>query len=334
MPSVGDREYTIEVPGIPAEEESLAKKEIGGLVDGVAAVVDALGAPFPLKAICVTDRFEDEVNRLLQERSGTTGYAAVRSHVRAIGKTLPIRSEDGDLGFAVIIDAKQVDSWDLKNSHCLTTVLHELFHVFREGRHLERLGEEEYTADTDTRERLLDRRASGLLDEFYVDRLVDASVRALAKKDDGTSWSLRELAEAQGVDWPQTLLDGLYGVPQVVDDRIQQFLTSRIGIDELAAVLIPNITDLLTLLSHTASRYMGTERWPDIVQGIKETEASRRFLRQHLDTILGQLYDSELPSEESVQIVAHALEGVFGNCGLGFKTIPEGMYISVDAPSP
>ena len=41
----------------------------------------------------------------------------------------------------------------------------------------------------------------------------------------------------------------------------------------------------------------------------------------------------ELPFEESVQIVAHAVEGIFHNCGLSFQTVPEGIYISVDAPS-
>ena len=44
----------------------------------------------------------------------------------------------------------------LNNSRCLTTVLHEFIHVLREERHLERLGEEEYTADGDTWERWLD----------------------------------------------------------------------------------------------------------------------------------------------------------------------------------
>ena len=334
MPSVGDREHIIEVPGIPPARQSLAKRDIGWLLDLVAAAAHARGAPYLLRRICVTDRFEDEVRQLLQERSGHTEYVAVRSHVRAIGKTLWTRSQHGDLEFVVIIDASEMGSWGLNNPRCLTTVLHELIHVIFEGYHFQRLGEGEYTADADTRERCLDRWASSLLDEFEVDRLVDALVRVLAKRDDGQPLSLRDLEEGQGVDWTQALLDQLKQMPEALDNRIWQFRTWQVGIEELAAVVIPDIKDLLILLSHTASMYMGTERWPDTVKDIKETEASRRFLRQHLETILGQLADREVPFEESVQIVAHALEGIFKNCGLGFQTTQEGMYISVDAPSP
>ena len=96
-----------------------------------------------------------------------------RKNAHAIGKTLWMRSEQGDIGFTVIIDAKQIGPWSLNNPLCLTTVLHELIHVFYEERHLKRLGEEEYVAVANTSERLLDGLATSLLDEFVVDRFVD-----------------------------------------------------------------------------------------------------------------------------------------------------------------
>ena len=271
MTSSKDREYTVDVSGIPAQQRSLARQDIGRLVDAVAVVAKARGKQFLLQRICVTDRFEDEVNRLLQERSGPTGYAAVRSHVRAIGKTLWIRSQHGDLKFAVVIDANQMGSWRFNNARCLTTVLHELSHILCEERHLQRLGEEEYTAFADTRERLLDGWASMLLDEFDVDRLVDALLRGLATTSEGRPWSLQELEEAQGADWIQGLRAGLHQMPDFVDEKVWEFRTGRIGIDDLATVVVPNIRDVLVLLSHTASMYMGTERWPGIVKDIKET---------------------------------------------------------------
>ena len=116
---------------------------------------------------------------------GLTGYVAARRNAHAIGKTLWTRSDQGSLGFVVIIDAVQIGPWALSNARCLTTVLHELNHVLREERHLKRLGEEEYTASGDTRERRLDGWACLLLDEFDVDRLVDVMVGALASKQDG-----------------------------------------------------------------------------------------------------------------------------------------------------
>ncbi len=339
------REHTIEVPGVPVGLQSLAKADIGILINAIAAIADARGIQFRLNKIRVTDCFEDDVNRLLNERSGRTGYVAARNNAQAIGKTLWIRSQQGDLSFVVIIDAKQIidakviidakqiGSWGLKNPLCLTTVLHELAHVLYEERHLKRLGEEEYTADANTRERLLDGCSSSLFDEFCVDRLVDVLVRVIVTKDDGGPWSLRELDEAQGIDWVQWLLDSLTQTPRLIEEKVWQYQAMQMGIDDLASVVIPHIKELLTLLSHTASRYMGTELWPDIVERIKETEASQRFFKEHLDTILGQLDDAQLPFEESVQIVAHAVEGIFHNSGLSFQTVPDGVYISVDEPS-
>ncbi len=288
---------------------------------------------FLLKKIRVTNCFEDDVNRLLNERSGIAGYVAARNNVQAIGRTLWIRSQQGKLSFAVIIDAKQIGEWGLQNPKCLTTVLHELVHVLYEERHLDRLGEEEYTTDADTAERWLDGYATSLLDEFDVDRVVDTLVRGLARKDDGSPWSLRELDEAQGIDWVQSLMNSINQVPSFIEEKLWQFQTRQVGIDEIATVVIPAMKDLFKLLSHTASRYKCTELWPDIVERIKETDASQRFFKEHLDTILGQLDDDQLPFEESVQTLVHAVDAILHNCGLSLQTVPGGVYISVDTSS-
>ncbi len=332
MNSTG-REYKIEVPGIPPKLHSTAKEDIGRLLDAITRVADRQGMRFLLDKVRITDRFEDDVNQLLNEHSALTGYVAARRHVHAIGKTLWTRSEQGDLGFVVIIDAIQIGPWALNNARCLTTVLHEVTHVLREERHLERLGEEEYTANGDTRERLMDGWACLLLDEFDVDRQVDAMVGRLATKEDGQPWSLRELDEAQGLDWVHVLLDSLDRLPPLVDEEVCRFRTREMGIDDLAMSVIPCIKDSLRLLSHTAARYMGTDSWPDIVLRIEETDASQRFLKDHLDTILAHFEDARLPLEESVQAVGRAVEGLFHNCGLRFRTYPEGVYISVSEPS-
>ena len=328
-----EREHIIEVPGLPAKMQSIAKKDIGMLIDIVAMVAEKEGSQFLLDMVCITDCLEDEVNRMLNERSGLTGYVAARRNAHAIGKTLWIRSQQGVLGFVAIVDAGQIGPWGLNNSRCVITVLHELIHVLREERHLERLGEEEYTADGDTRERLLDGWACLVLDEFDVDRLVDTLVGGLAKKDDGNPWSLRELDEAEGLDWVHGLLDSLDRLPRFVDEEVRKYRTRQMGLDELAVSVIPYIKDLLRLLSNTASRYMGTDLWPGIVERIKETEASQRFLREHLDIILDRFHDTQLPLEETLQIVAHAVEGILRNCGLRFQTVPDSVYIYVSEPS-
>ena len=328
-----DREHNIEVPGIPPELQPNAKEDIGRLLDAITRLADKQGMQFLLDRVRVTDRFEDDVNRMLNERTGDARYVAARRNAHAIAKTLWVRSDQGDLGFVVIIDAGQIGPWALSNAQCLITVLHELVHVLLEERHLERLGEEEYTADRDTRERLLDGWARLLRDEFDVDRLVDVIVGGVASKEDGQSWSLRELDEAQGLDWVDGLLDTLNRLPGFVDEEVCKFRTCQIGIDDIAISVVPYVEDLLTLLSHTAARYMGTDIWPGCVERIRETDASQRFLKEHLDIILTHFDDVLSPLEESIQAVGQAVEGIFRNCGLGFRTVPEGVYISVSEPT-
>lgn len=327
------RGYKIEVPGLPPELQSIPREDIGRLLDAIAIVAGKRGMRFLLDRVRITDQFEDNVNQLLSERSGLTGYVAARRNAHAIGKTLWTRSKQGELGFVVVIDARRIGSWALSNARCLITVLHELIHVLREERHLERLGEEEYTANGDTRERLLDGWACLLLDEFDVDCLVDVLLGEFAKKEDGQPWSLREFDEAQGLDWVNGFLDSLNRLPPFVDEEVYRFRTRQMGIDDLAKSVMPCIKDLLRLLSHTTARYMGTDLWPDIVERIKQTDASQRFLKEHLDTILVYLDDTQSPLEESLQGIEQAVEGIFHNCGLGFRTVPDGVYISVSEPS-
>ena len=116
-------------------------------------------------------------------------------------------------------------------------------------------------------------------------------------------------------------------------DRQGQYRIGQIDIQRLADGVIPYVNDLLTLAVHTASLYMGTDDCQGIEERIKETDSFNRFLKGHLETILNQLDGSRPPLEESMQIVASAVEGVFQNCGLSFKTVPEGLYIAVGAPS-
>ena len=75
MTNIG-QEHTIEVPGVPSGLQPRAKEDIGILLNGIAAIADARGMKFLLNKIRVTDCFEDDVNRLLNKRSGRGGYDA------------------------------------------------------------------------------------------------------------------------------------------------------------------------------------------------------------------------------------------------------------------
>ena len=333
MPRTDEREYAIELPGVPSDLQSRAERDIELLAGCIAAVAKTMGRPFMLNLIRVTDRFQDDVNQVLKRRSGHAGYVATRSNIRAIGKTLWTRSERGDLGFAVVIDANQMGPWGLENPTCLTTILHELSHVLYEVRHIEKLGDEEYCSDTDTAERLLDGWARTLVNEFDVDRLVDCVVPVMATKDDGQPWSLRELDEAQSVDWVDLMLTELEQMPRFIDDVVFRYQIRQIDTDELFARVVPHVRDTLVVLSHTAARYMGAEMWPEIIGRIKKTEGCQRFLKEHLDTILEQLNGPQRPCADRLEVVAEGVQGILGYCGLSFTTVPGGVYVAVEVPS-
>ena len=261
-------------------------------------------------------------------------YAATRDSVCAIGKILPTQSRHGGIGYVVLIDANIVVPWSISNPWCLTTVLHELFHVVFKGHPLMRLGNAEDSDFGDTRESLLNSVARSLLIENYVNCAVDAAVHEIATKDNGEPVSLLELEKAKGSDWVEGLLLALDRMPQFIDEKILQFQIGQISIDDIDTKVIPYVKDILILLTHTASIYTGTEHWPRIHEQIKNNEATRRFLEESLEDILSQFSVDRLQFEASVKVVAEAVEGIYRNCGLTFKNVPKGLWISVDSPSP
>ena len=326
-------ELTIELPGVPVEIRSRVEEQIRFIVERIATVLEQKTFPSMPTLILVSDSFQDDVNRYLRERAGPSGYVAQRESVHAIARTLWVRSDEGMLRFVIVIDAKQGNPWSPENLQCLITVLHEILHVPQEVRRLEMLGEEEYTAGNDTAQRMLNRNANLLIDEYDVDRRVDALLRLFVTDGNGQPLSLRELKEDEGEDWAQALLDSLDRMPQVVDESVNQVLSGQKGVQYLADTVIPYVFDLLVQVSHTAALYMGTDRWDRIMDSIGKTEASERFLKQHLASILSRLADGQAALADSVHVVANAMEGIYENCGLHFPEYSGGLYIDPSPPS-
>ena len=86
-------------------------------------------------------------------------------------------------------------------------------------------------------------------------------------------------------------------------------------------------------MSHTIAIYHRAEHWSTILDLIKSTEGGRRFLRQNLDIIINQLSNRECSVSDAKTAIAIAVEDIFFHCGLGFQTVDEGVYISVQAPA-
>ena len=327
------RTFCIELPGLHEDLRSAAENDIEKLVDFISPIAERLDLPFLLRLVRVTDHLQVDVNRLEKENSGFGGYVARRNELHGIGRTCVKRSENGELGFAVIVDARLMKQWRIDNPWCFITILHELGHVLLETLHLHTLGSEEYFADADTGERVLAKRARSLSDEFSVDRLVDLIVFAIAKDESGQPLSLREIDEARGLNWPQEFSNRLKQMPKFIDDKVYEYKAVHGNLERFLSEVPPYVTDTLTLLSYVAARYMETDLWPEMLNGFKKSEACRRFMKEHLDNLLDHLGKSKITSSKSLQGVASAVEGIFHNCGVGYKTVPNGVYVSVGWPS-
>ena len=325
--------HKISVAGVAEDARAKTIADIEQLLALSRQVARGLSQPFELAEIIVTDRFQEMVNQL--EREGGTGgeYRSVRSDVRALATTRKAELPSGDVQFIVIIDASQMDACDITSPRFVATLYHELVHVRINSSRLVTEGEGETVRNPWSREAWLDGCAETILDEYDVDREVDAFIGSVCKNPDGSDCSLWELEEAYLMDWVGGLVNGLNRMPSVIDDDVRAYQVGRTTIDALAEKMIPYVKDLLTLLSHTVAIYHKSDRWPEILDLIRSTEGSRRFLRQNLDIIINQLGDLECSVFDAKTVIVAAVEDIFHHCGLGFQTVDEGVYISVQTPA-
>ena len=221
-------DYIVELSGVPPDMSPAVEMDIRKIADCMARVAEELDIPVMLQRVQLTNSFEGDVNRLLEERSGFAGYTAQRENAHAVAKTIWTWKNQDDVGFSVIIDANHTAPWTLSNPNFLVTLLHELSHVLRETLHFRRLGVEEYTATADTRERWLERWASLILDEYKVDRIVDGVLYEIARNEDGELLSLREIDERGGGDWVAGLLERLDCTPQFVTRKSGSFSEEKL----------------------------------------------------------------------------------------------------------
>ena len=323
----------ISVAGVAENSRAKTIADIEQLVNISEKLADSLSQPFNLAEIIVTDRFQEAVNQLELETGAGGEYSSIRSDVRAIGTTRKVVLPGSDAQFVVIIDASQMDACDSTSPRFVATLYHELVHVRFNSSALANTREAETVINPWSREAWLNGCAKTVLDEYDVDRQVDVFVRSVCKKSDGSDWSLRELEEAYQMDWVGGLVRGLNSMPSVIDGKIRDYQTGHLAIDDLAEQLVPYVKDLLTLMSHTIAIYDRSDQWPAILDLIKSTEGGKRFLRQNLDIIINQLSNRECSVSDAKTAIAAAVEDIFAHCGLGFQTVDEGVYISVQTPA-
>ena len=328
-------EFVVDVEEIGEEYRDGAERDIRWLASIAAGVAEGLRLPFLLQEIRLTSRLQEDVNELLQQKLGSPGeFSALRDDVFAYGKTMLACSPDGEIKFVVLIDLRFICPWNSQNPWFLVAVLHELGHVIYEAQALERLGQEAYVTYEHTREGRLDSISKTLVDEYRVDRFVDWVVKRIGTDNTGNPLSLHKIEEEiKDMDWSGSLMSALERMPQRIDDVVCRYRTGKIGVDKLLTRADSSVRDVLVLFSHTCALYLGTDSWSDIIERIKGTEASRRFLGGHIEAIAEALLNNELTIEDTLQVVAHAVECILRCCGLTLEDKPQGLYIGVEWPN-
>lgn len=327
--------YLVNVAAIGEEYQDAAEKDIKVLASFAAGVARALELPFLLQEIRLTESLQEDANEIFRQKRDLPGeYSTRRDDVFAYAKTLWVLSQDGEVEFVVLIDLRFICPWNLNSPWFLVAVLHELGHVVFEAQALKRLGQEEYLTSELTRESLLRSLSKTTIDEFRVDRLVDLLLKSYFTDDTGNPYSLHRIEEeVKAMDWAGSLMSALQKLPQRIDGVVCSYKTRKIGLEELLDKAPSLVQDVLVLFSHTCALYLGTDSWSCIDERLKETEAARRFLGGHFEAIAEALLSDDLTIEESLGIVALAIENIFRSCGLTFEDTPEGLYTAVNWPA-
>lgn len=333
-------ELIIEISGVPDAHMPIIEGDLRLWVSGIAGAAENLGLPYRLKRVTVTADFDGAVNRVLKNNYGFDGYAAKRNEIQAIGKTLPIRIEDGAIEFEVILDVNQLSQWgdpssQQRNAIILQNTMHELFHVALEGQHLKRLGNEEYMSSEDTKEQWFSSWAKILLDEYRVDCLVDGLLAKISADEAGNPGSLRVMTESEEGGWVDHAIFLLSEIESVVDRDIPAFKSEQVTFEEVIVPIPHRIQDLLVFIIHTVATYEESDDWEDLRARIKGTTTYQRFLDPNMSDILRiissiRFGDTGDTIDAAIAKIAANLEIIHHKFGLSYRTVADGVFIGVD----
>lgn len=338
MTEENNASLSLQLSGIPDDLQSQMVEDIKYLIAYFVQLSEQAKRPYRLTRLVFTDTFQDEVNQVLLAHSDHEGYEAGRNGVHAMGKTMWIPITPDEVGFCVILDARLFCQYGLRHPLALATFVHELMHVFFETGHLLREGVDAFKAPPFTKESLIQRSATSLIDEFDVDCWVDDLLMAdgfLARFgfDDCPGMTLRTVYETVEVDWPAHAVACFSDMPAAIEEKVNAYLEGKVSIEVLLDDVYGIVKDVLTVLSHAAAVYRKDEHWPDAEHTISATSGSRRFLKQHLHTILAGLRDNDENLQARIEAVTPAIDGILMNCGLTLETQDEGIYVGVKPPA-
>jgi hypothetical protein len=285
-----------------------------------------------IAGITIAADFERTVNQLLPDlvKEGYD-YKAQHHSGKAIGKTIR-RVDDGGITFNIVLDGGFLGGWeDGARPARIELIFHELFHAWLDKKRFGRMGPAGFRNDYLTIEGVCFSLAL-IRDEYLVDCYLDEVCRRFLTGDGQGPIGLKQLNLARGIDYRDEYLKLLADMPGVIDGAVAQGKAGRKTIAEVWHTVHDYVEEVLTTFAHLAAGQEKEPDWMDIQKMIAETQAHQKYLAGHTRVIYTEWinYFSETYDESSsLGIISKEIGEIFHACGLSFKNVPEGIYISI-----
>jgi hypothetical protein len=320
----------IELKGVAAPKRAEAENEIK---EYLAILEKSFSAPeINFSRIIVAHDFEETVNGLLPvlNKEGYN-YEAKRHAVKAVGKTIRNMTENG-LAFTVVTDGRYIGKWAGNEKPARFEVFfHEFIHAYLDQKRYKSMGAAGFKNDYRTIEGVCFGLAL-IRDEYIVDSYLDVLCRQWVAAGDGAPAGLNELNLKRGINYPDTFIRLVDGLPDFLKVNIAEFKAGNRGMGELWNGLANYIEEILTVFAHLAGSREKEDDWETVKQKISAPEPYKKYLAGRLKNIYREWINYFLDGYDeakSLQICAGEIREIFHNCGLSFKNVKDGIFIEV-----
>mgnify|MGYP001373218972 CR=1 FL=1 len=320
----------IDVAGVISPGQNEAKSEI----EGYLSLFEKSFSPevINIAKVIVAADFERAVDSLLTDlkKSGYK-YAAGRRSVKAVGKTVH-NIAGNDISFTVVIDGKYIGNWeDDEKAARFEIFYHEFIHAYLSKKRFINLGADGFRNDYRTIEGVCFSLAL-TRDEYIVDSYLDVMCKKSLTGADNEPLGLKKLNLGRGINYPDIFMQLLADMPDIIGKIISEYQAGKTSVGVMWNRLCAFVEEILTIFAHLAGSQDNEADWDTVKQRISDSEPYKKYLAGHIKKIylewiayFGENYDEA----KSLEIIQNEIMEIFHNCGLKFKNVAKGIFITI-----
>jgi hypothetical protein len=321
----------IDVEGVVSRRQDEAKNEI---IEYLTIFTKSFSEEVTISKVIVASDFEQTINNLWSgSKEYGLKYKAKRYSVKAVGKILH-NIENNNISFIVIIDGKYIGNWQNNEKATRFEIfLHEFVHAFLMKKRFKRMGVDGFRNDYSTIEGTCFSLALSR-DEYVVDSYMDILCKKFLTDINKEPLGLKRLNLERGINYLDTFMQLLNDMPNFVRTHIMEFKTHKKNISEFWNIQCSFVDELLTVFAHLAGSQDKEEDWENVSKTISNTEAYKTFLVGHLKNIYLEwinFFMDGYDEVKSLEVIRNEIKEIFHHCGLNFKNVDKGIYITVNS---